>query len=93
MDRPGTLGWKWSDEIKEKIRITCLKIDRTEEWKNKRISASNEVCNKKVKCIETGKEYKSETEAALELGLKPSQISRVCRGERHTVHNFSFRFI
>jgi len=91
--KPGTTGWKWSDDIKNKIRATCLKIDRTKEWREKRINASNEVCNKKVICIETGKEYKSESAAAKELKVKPIQISRVVRGERHTVHGLSFRFI
>ena len=89
--KPGQLGFKWPEEIKEKIRQSCLKYNHS-IWKEKRIEASNKACNKKVICITTGKEYKSESEAARELGLKPSQISRVCLGERNTVHKLSFRF-
>jgi hypothetical protein len=93
MNRPGTKGWKWSEETKKKISETCLKRTFTEEGTRKRIRALVEVCAKPVECIETGKQYKSEIDAAKDLGVNPSQISRVCLGKRYSVHGVSFRFL
>jgi hypothetical protein len=91
--RPGTPGWKWDEATKEKISKTCLKRNFNKEYTEKRINASIEMWGRKVKCIETGKEFISESEAAREYDLNPSQVSSVCLGKRHTTHGLSFRFI
>lgn len=91
--RPGTLGWKWDEKTKKKISETCLKRNFTKKYTEKRINASIEMWGRKVRCIETGKEYISESEAARDIGSSPSQVSSVCLGKRNTTRGLSFRFI
>lgn len=51
------------------------------------------VGSKAVRCHETRIIYTSISAAAHALGVKPIQVSRVCHGERHIVHGFTFSFL
>lgn len=55
--------------------------------RNKRITEKN--C-RKVYCFETEKIYNSYSEAAKELGLYQSEISRICNGERKASKGYHF---
>jgi hypothetical protein len=47
----------------------------------------------KVKCLETGKVFKSSRIAAKEMSLDNSGISKVCRGEQKTTKGYHFEYI
>ena len=49
------------------------------QWISKKDNVKKAVC-KKIYCIENGKVYESQKQAAIELGLDQGNISRVCRG-------------
>lgn len=48
---------------------------------------------KKVVCVENGKVYPSASEAARELGLNPSSISRCCNGKLKSTGGMHFCFL
>ena len=48
---------------------------------------------KTTRCVETGIVYRSTREAARQTGLRPSQISQCCRGERHTHGGFHWEYV
>lgn len=48
---------------------------------------------KKVKCLETNKQYDSIKSAGNDLKILPSNISAVCRGKRKSTHGLTFEFI
>lgn len=48
--------------------------------------------SKKIKCINTGEEFISITDAALKLGLQTSKISMVLSGKRPHTKNYKFEF-
>lgn len=48
---------------------------------------------KKIICLETGQIFRTTREAAEEMGLDSSNISKVCNGKRKTCHGFHFEFI
>lgn len=52
-------------------------------------------CNgaKKVICLETGKIYRTISEAANEMNLRPGNISKVCHGKNKTTGGFTFEFV
>ena len=54
---------------------------------------NSEYKKKKVFCCETDKVYGSCAEAEKELGLPHNMVSRVARGERHTVRGYHFEYI
>lgn len=47
----------------------------------------------KVKCIENGKIYASQSAAALDLGLNQGNISKVCRGLLQSCNNLHFELV
>lgn len=53
----------------------------------------NTSLKKKVMCIETGEEFESISETSKRTGIRSSEISRVCRGERRQTHGKTFKFI
>lgn len=46
-----------------------------------------------VLCIETGRAWESLSEAARKLKCSPTQISRVCHGQRQTFRGCRFKFV
>lgn len=52
-------------------------------------------CNgaKKVICVETGKIFRTISEAAKELDLNPGNISNVCYGRSKTAGGYHFEFV
>lgn len=78
----------------EKVKIQKRKEYReSEEYqinkKKKRIT--NQFC-RKIICLETNKIYNSITDAALELNVKHSALSRVLCGVKHSIHGFHFKY-
>ena len=63
--------------------------------RNKRISSTklnDQQKSKRVRCVETGEVYPSQSEAARQTGMNRSNIAQVCRGERKTVGGFHWEF-
>jgi group I intron endonuclease len=96
-------GNKLTDEQKEKISIANIGNTKrlgkthTNETKAKiresKIGISNPLNCKKIICINTGKIYTSQKEAAEKLEIKkPSSISRVCTKERKSYKGLVFMF-
>lgn len=48
---------------------------------------------KRVRCIETGQIFESGAEAARQLGVDPSHLSKVCRGKQKSTHGYHFEFV
>lgn len=63
----------------------------TEEAKRKIIEANKNT--KAVKCVETGKVYKSIGEAQRETGISRNKIGDVCNGRRNTTSGYHWQFI
>ena len=61
-------------------------------WVSRAENNDNRKCNKQIICIETGKIYKSQSEAARQLGLDSGNISKVCNGKAKTTGGLTFRF-
>lgn len=57
------------------------------------IKKTNEVCKKSIICLETGKIYKSITQASEELNLDNSNISKVCNGKIKQIHGLHFEYL
>ena len=49
--------------------------------------------NKSVLCIETGIIYESTREAERQTGIYHSEITKVCKGTRKSVHNLHWKYI
>lgn len=82
-----------TDETKEKIRTSCRNRQLSCIWKENVTRAIIKRCAKPIICNETGEKFESISAAAEHYKIKPIQISRVCRGERYSVHGLSFSFI
>ena len=63
-----------SEETREKFRLAM-----TPEKQRKMILASGKKCSKPVRCIESGKEYISASEASRETGADVTAIVRCCK--------------
>lgn len=63
-----------SEETREKFRLAM-----TPEKQRKMILASVKKCSKPVRCIESGKEYMSASEASRETGADVTAIVRCCK--------------
>lgn len=113
-----TLGMKFSDEHKQKIRMAKLGKKQTEEHRlaaikgrlgmkpsdetKRRIAASNtgkkhtpetlKKLSKPVICLTTGKFYNSIKEAAIELSLQTTNISKVCLGRFSQTKGYKFQY-
>lgn len=61
--------------------------------RTKRISDSQIRKKIPVKCIETGVEYKTLSEAARATGAMSGHIAEVCRGKRKTAGNYHWEFV
>lgn len=48
---------------------------------------------KRVYCLTNGKVYPSASQAARELGLDDSSVSKVCRGKREHTKGMVFRYV
>lgn len=48
---------------------------------------------KRVRCLETGQVFESETQASKDLGLWATHISHVCTGARKTTGKLRFEFV
>ncbi len=82
-----------SEETKRKIARALANRTLGLEWKANVTRAIIEQWAKAVVCNETGKKYESISEAARHHGLAPTQVSRVCRGVRKSVHGLTFSFL
>lgn len=85
-------GKTHSQEVKDKIRQSCLKREFPESVKRKIAEKNIEVNAKPVECTETGETFESISEAARKLGVAPTSISRVCHGERRTIKGYRYTF-
>lgn len=47
----------------------------------------------KIRCVETGEIFDSQTQAAEKYGLDQGNISRVCRGKAKTTGGYHFEFV
>lgn len=72
-------GRKHTDESRKRMRESHA--GQIHYWQEKR-----------VVCIETGKEFKSITEAAKATGLNRTKIGDVCRGDRKSTGGTHWRF-
>lgn len=48
---------------------------------------------KRVRCVETGKIYNSQSEAAQEYGITQAAISLVCKGKNKTAKKMHWEFV
>ena len=77
-----------SAEAREKMSKARKGRKLDGEWKEKIVKARY----KKVLCVETGTVYDSIKECAETLNLKPTHISRVCKGKRQTTGGYHWRY-
>lgn len=77
----GMYGKHHSDETKRKIAES--KIGKTHTPTH----------FKRVRCVETGKIYNSQSEAAQEYGITPAAISLVCKGKNKTAKKMHWEFV
>ncbi len=88
---PWNKGKKSSE--KAKARISAAKKGKKFSKENKKKMSE---ANKRIKpiiCIETGIEYYCISEASRQMNIHFSNITRVCRGERKTAGNYTFKYI
>ncbi len=78
----------WTPESRAKLSASCMGRRHPREV-IERMAATK---NKAVVCVETGKRFKSVSEAANAVGLSIGTISRVCRGIRPTAGGMQFTF-
>ena len=74
-----------TDNRVENLEWTTAKENDNHGTRNKRIS-------KPVYCEELDKTFKSQTEAAKELGINRCNISNVCKGRLKTTGGYHFRY-
>lgn len=67
------------------------KISQGDPGKSNRGKPANN--RTKIRCMQTGKIYESQLQAAQELGLKQSDISNVLCGRQKTTKNYSFEYL
>ena len=77
----GMYGKHHSDETKRKIAES--KIGKTYAPTH----------FKRVRCVETGKIYNSQSEAAQEYGITQAAISAVCKGKNKTAKKMHWEFV
>lgn len=80
-------GRKVSDESIVKFKETMAK-KKANGWKKD----GSKSC-KMVMCIETGLIWKSVKEAAIEIGVNPTQLSQHIHGKYNTCKKFHFKFV
>ena len=80
-EKNGMYGKHHSDETKRKIAES--KIGKTHAPTH----------FKRVRCVETGKIYNSQSEAAQEYGITPAAISLVCKGKNKTAKKMHWEFV
>lgn len=84
-------GQKHTKETRERLKKAW-----TEERKAKLLKRMKEtkfnVRTKKVICLETGKVYESVNEAAEELKIAATNVSRACRSETRKCRGLTFRY-
>jgi len=78
---------------RQKISLAMKNRVLSSSWKVNVTRAIIEQWAKAVICNETGKTFESISEAARCYGLAPTQVSRVCRGMRNSVHGLTFSFL
>lgn len=86
-------GKKLSEEHKKKIAKAGIGRKHTQSSINKMREAQTKIHGKAVRNITTGKEYKSVSEAARDLGTTSSSISAVCKGKRKTIYKQKLEYI
>lgn len=82
-------GKTHSDETKKRFSELRKGRKLSDEWK-KHIAESQ--C-KKVLCVEKGEVFDSIQNAADYYNLKPTHITRVCKGKRKTTGGFHWRYV
>lgn len=91
----GMYGKNHSNETKKKISKARKGKPLSKEHAKKiseSISGINHPRHKEIKCLNNGKIYFSITQAAAELRLSQSAISRVCRKECKQVRGYIFEY-
>ncbi len=68
----------WTEESKTKLR--------------EKLKGANSPCAKTVVCIESGKVYKTVKEAAMDIGVTPSRVCDVLKGNRKHAKGFHFQY-
>ena len=79
--------------IKVKGNIFVYADEYSENWTPKPDGRHNNAKKIKVLCKETNQEFASVREAAKEMNITPSLISRCCNGVIKTTHGYHFCFI
>lgn len=94
-------GYEHTEETKEKLRIANLGKVQSKETIRKRadklklVAIGNSNGNKKVLSIKDNKvfkEYESVLSAANELGIHPSNISKVLKGKQNTAGGYKWKY-
>lgn len=84
-------GQKHTEETREKMKKAWTEDRKKEHLKRMKETKFN-VNTKKVICLETGKVYESVKEAAEELKLAATNISRACKSETRKCRGLTFRY-
>lgn len=96
-----SVGYRHSEETKQKLRIANLGKVQSKETIRKRVeklklvTRGNGNGNKEVLSIKDNKvfkEYESVLSAANELGIHPSNISKVLKGKQNTAGGYKWKY-
>lgn len=82
------LEWVTGAENKRHCREVLGKINRSPNTE-----AANNACKKRVRCIDTGKEYESITAAAKAIGAAQSSLSDHLLGHKRNCKGLSFEYV
>ena len=79
------------DRVRTNNDITNLRFANRQTQYNNRDNRTYKI--KKVLCLTTGVSYDSCQGAEIDLGLVKNTVSRVARGERKSIHGYSFKYL
>lgn len=82
-------GRKFSEEHRKNLSASLKSIEFNPEWGVR----SGKARMKKLFCINNSLVYESTRHAAIELGLDPGSVSRVCTGKYKHTKGYIFRYL
>lgn len=87
----GTRKFRCSDEMRANMSKGHIGKKHQENVIEKMRASSYR--KRRTLCLNNNKEYNSASDAARDLGLRPTSVSRVAAGLRPMTHNFKFKYL